>query len=79
MHGLAIYVKEGLPFALGLSLENLSLEDCYLYFQRDLLQSVLLLYRSRSSSLFTAFDGTSCYIDVVLSAVFVFGDLMSII
>ena len=74
MDGLAVYVKEGLPSALGLSLENLSLEYCYLNFRRDLLQSVLLLYRSRSSSLFTAFDAISCYIDVVLSAAFVFED-----
>ena len=30
MHDLAVYVKEGLPFALGLSLENST--DSYLCF-----------------------------------------------
>ena len=30
MHGLAVYVKEGLPFARDLSLENSA--DCYLCF-----------------------------------------------
>ena len=31
MHGLAVYVKEGLPFARGLSLENSA--DSYLCFR----------------------------------------------
>ena len=35
MHGLAVYVKEGLPFANELSLENS--EDSYLYFRLALL------------------------------------------
>ena len=38
MHGLAVYVKERLPFAWGLSLENSS--DSYLRFQLALLHSV---------------------------------------
>ena len=38
MHGLAVYVKEGLPFARDLSLENSA--DSYLCFQLALLHSV---------------------------------------
>ena len=38
MHGLAVYVKEGLPFAQDLSLENSA--DSYLCFQLALLHSV---------------------------------------
>ena len=38
MHGLAVYVKVGLPFARDLSLENF--EDSYLCFQLALLHSV---------------------------------------
>ena len=38
MHGLAVYVKEGLPFAQDLSLENSV--DFYLCFQLVLLYSV---------------------------------------
>ena len=38
MHGLAVYVKEGLPFAWDLSLENSA--DSYLRFQLALLNSV---------------------------------------
>ena len=38
MHGLAVYVKEGLPFARDLSLENSA--DSYLCFQLALLYSV---------------------------------------
>ena len=38
MHGLAVYVKEGLPFAQGLSLENSA--DSYLCFHMALLHSV---------------------------------------
>ena len=50
MHGLAVYVKEGLPFALDLSLENSA--DSYLYFRMDLLHSLsyfLFFYWSPSS------------------------------
>ena len=79
MHGLAVYVKEGLPFARDLSLENSA--DSYLCFQLALLHSVsyfFFLYRSPSSSLCTVFDSISSNIDEVLSinpsAVFVFGD-----
>ena len=45
-HGLAVYVKEGLPFARGISLENSA--DSYICFRLDLLQSVsyfFFLYR----------------------------------
>ena len=40
MHGLAVYVKEGLPFAQDLSLENCA--DSYLCFLLALLHSVSL-------------------------------------
>ena len=79
MHGLVIYVKEGLPFAQDLSLENSG--DSYLCFRLALLHPVsyfFFLYRSPSSSLFTVFDSISSIIDEVLSinpsAVFVFRD-----
>ena len=57
MHGLAVYVKEGLPFARDLSLENFA--DSYLCFRLALLHSVsyfFFLYQSPSSSLCTLFD-----------------------
>ena len=57
MHGLAVYVKEGLTFAQDLSLENSA--DSYLCFRLALLHSVsyfFFLYRSPSSSLCTIFD-----------------------
>ena len=79
MHGLAVYVKEGLPFARHLSLENSA--DSYLCFRLALLHSVsyfFFLYRSSSAALCTVFDSISSNIDEVLSinpsAVFVFGD-----
>ena len=80
MHGLVVYVKEGLPFGWDLSLENSS--DSYLCFQLALLHSVsyfFFLYRSPSSALCTVFDSISSNIDEVLSInpsanVFVFGD-----
>ena len=80
MHGLAVYVKERLPFARDLSLENSA--DSYLCFQLALLHSVsyfFFLYRSPSSSLCAVFDSISSNIDEVLSInpsanVFVFGD-----
>ena len=76
MHGLAVYVKEG----LHLSLENSA--DSYLCFRMALLHSVsyfFFLYRSHSSALCTVFDSISSNIDEVLSVnpsanVFVFGD-----
>ena len=80
MHGLAIYVKEGLPFGWDLSLENSA--DPYLCFRLALLHSVsylFFLYRSHSSALCMVFDSVSSNIDKVLSInpsanVFVFGD-----
>ena len=75
MCGLAVYVKEGLPFARDLSLEN-SAADSYLCFRLALLHSVSY---SPFSSLCTVFDSISSSIDEVLSInpsanVFVFGD-----
>ena len=80
MHVLAVYVKEGLPFAWDLSLENSA--DSYLCFRLALLHSVsyfFFLYRSPSSALCMVFDSISSNIDEVLSInpsanVFVFGD-----
>ena len=80
MHGLAVYVKEGLPFAQDLSLEN-SVKS-YLCFQLALLHSVsyfFFLYWSPSSSLCTVFASILSNIDEVLSINpsangFVFGD-----
>ena len=78
MHGLAVYVKEGLPFAWDLSLEDSA--DSYLSFRLALLHSVssfFFLYQS-PSSLCTVFDSISSSIDEVLlinpcANVFVFG------
>ena len=80
MHGLAVYVKEGLPFARDLSLANS--EDSYLCFRLALLHSVsysFLIYRSPSSPFSMVFDFISSNIDEVLlinptANVFVFGD-----
>ena len=80
MHGLTVYVKEGLPFARDISPENSA--DSYLCFRLALLYSVsylFFLYRSPSSLLCTVFDSISLNIDEVLSInpsanVFVFGD-----
>ena len=80
MHGLAVYVKEGLLFALHLSLENSA--DPYLCFRLALLHSVsyfFFVYWSPSSSLCMVFDFISSNIDEVLSInpsanVFAFGD-----
>ena len=79
MHGLAVYVKEGLPFAWDLSLENSA--DSYLCFRLALLHSVsyfFFLYQSPSSSLSMVFDSISSSIDEVLlinpSANVIFGD-----
>ena len=68
MPGLVVYVKEGLPFAQDLSLENYA--DSYLCFCLALLHLVsyfFFAYRSPSSSLCTAFDSISFNIDEVLS------------
>ena len=80
MHGLTVYVKEGLPFVLDLSLENST--DSYLCFRLALLHSdfyFFFLYQSPSSFLSTVFDSISSNIDEVLlinpsANVFVFGD-----
>ena len=80
MHGLAVYVNEGLPFARDLSLENSA--DSYSCFALVLLYSVsyfFFLYRSPSSALCTVFDSISLNIDEVFSInpsanAFVFGD-----
>ena len=80
MHGLAVYMKEGLPFAWALSLQSSG--DSYLCFRLALLHSVsyfFFLYRSPSSALCTVFDSISFDIDEVLSInpsanVFFFGD-----
>ena len=80
MHGRAVYVKEGLPFAQDLSLENSA--DSYLCFRLALLPTVsyfFFLYQSPSLSLCAVFDSISSNIDEVLSInpsinVFVFGD-----
>ena len=68
MHGLAVYVKEGLPFARDLSLENSA--DCYLCFRLALLHSAsyfFFLYQSPSLSLCMVFYCISSNIDEVLS------------
>ena len=80
LHGLALYVKEGLLFAWDLSLENSA--DSYLCFRLALLHSVSYFffpYRSPSSSLCKVFYSISSDIDELLSInpsanVFVFGD-----
>ena len=80
MQGLAVYVKEGLPFAQDLCLKNTA--DSYLCFQLALLHSVsyfFFLYQSPSSFLCTDFDSISSNICEVLSInpsanVFIFGD-----
>ena len=80
MHGLAVYVKEGLPCKYNLSQENLA--DSYLCFQLALLYSVsyfFFLYYIPSLLLCMVFDSISSNIDHVLSInpsanVFVFVD-----
>ena len=80
MHGLAVYVKEGLPFARDVSLENSA--DSYLCFRLSLLHSVsyfFFLYRSPSLYICTVFVSIFSNIDELLSIsrssnVFVFGD-----
>ena len=80
MHDLAVYLKEGLPYAWDLLLENSA--DSYLRFGLALLLSVsyfFFLYRSPSLSLCTVFYSISSKIDDVLSInpsanMFLFGD-----
>ena len=59
MYGLAVYVKEGLPFAQDLLLENSA--DSYLYFR------LAFPYQSPSWSLCMVFDSISSNLDEVLS------------
>ena len=79
MDGLPVYVKEGLPSARDLSLENSA--DSYLFLTAFLhsLSYFFFLYRSPSWSLSTVFYSISSNIDEVLTInlsanVFVFGD-----
>ena len=80
MHGLAVYVKEGLSFAQKVSLENYA--DSYLRFRLALIHLVsyfFFLYQSPSSSLCPFFASISSNIDEVLSInpsanMFGFGD-----
>ena len=80
MHGFAVYMKEGFPFARDASLENST--DYYLCFRLALLHSIFylfFLYRTPSSTLCTDFDSISSNIDDVLSMnqsanMFAFGD-----
>ena len=78
MHGVTVYVKEGLLFARDLALENSA--DSYLCFQLAFFHSVSFssinhLFRL---SLCTVFYSTLSNIDEVLSinpsALFIFGD-----
>ena len=74
MYGLAVYVKEGLPFTQDLSLENSA--DSYLCFRLAFLHSVsyfFFLYRSPSLFLCIVFDSISSNINPFVN-VFVFGD-----
>ena len=67
MHDLPVYVKEGLPFAQDLSLENSVDSHC---FRLALLHSVSyfsFLYWSPYSYLSTVFDSISSNIDEVIS------------
>ena len=67
MHGLAFYVKQGLPFAQGFSLENSA--ESYLCFQLALVRSASYFFslcQSPSSSLSLVFGSISSNIDEVL-------------
>ena len=80
MHGLTVYVKEGVPFKWGLSLENSA--DSYLCFRLVLLHSLshfFFIFPSPSSFLCADFGFVSSNIDEVLlinptANVFVFAD-----
>ena len=70
MHGLAVYVKVGLPFAWDKSLEN---SRFLLMLSTGLLHSVsyfFFLYQSPSPSLRTVFDSISSNILVLIGMVF---------
>ena len=69
MHGVAVYVKEGL-FAWDLFLENSA--DCHLCFRLALLHAVsyfFFLYQSPSLPLCTVFDSISSNTDEVLQPI----------
>ena len=69
MHGVAVYVKEGL-FAWDLFLENSA--DCHLCFRLALLHEVsyfFFLYQSPSLPLCTVFDSISSNTDEVLQPI----------
>ena len=71
VHSLAVYVKEGLPFAQNLSIENSA--DSYLCFQVALLHSVsdfFFLYWSPSLSLCMVFDSISSNIKILIVLLF---------
>ena len=79
MHGITVYVKEGLPFALDLSQENSAAS--YLCFRLALLNSVsyFFFFYQSPSLLCMVFYSISSNIDEVFSInpfanVFVFGD-----
>ena len=79
MHGLAVYVEEGLPFAWDVSLENSA--DVYLCFQLALLHSLSYFFPLLITFFIFVhgFYSISSTIDEVLSInpsanVFVFGD-----
>ena len=79
MHGLAVYVKEGLPFARDLSLENSAYS--YIFFRLALFHSVayfFFLYRPCSLLLSLVFDSISNTDEVLLinpsANMFVFGN-----
>ena len=68
MHGLAVHVKEGLPFAQDLTLENSA--DSYVCFQMALLHLMSYFffpYKSLSWPLCSVFDAISSNIHEVLS------------
>ena len=72
MHGHAVYVKEGLPFAQDLLLENS--EDSHFCFRLALLKVSFLQMSSPSSSLCMVLDSISSVLPINPSTVFVFGD-----
>ena len=67
MHGLAVYAKEGLPFARDIPLETLQILTYvfdWLYFNQCL--TIFFLFRPPSSSLCKVFHSISYNIDEVL-------------
>ena len=67
IHGLAVYVKEGLPFARGLSLENSGSYSCFRLALLHSMSYFFFLYRSPSSSFCAVFDSISSNIDDFLT------------